>query len=63
MKPNRILINGGVATGAKAAARARGRNPHAKITEITILEGGPVRVAVPSVQLTGMTDAAKPPTN
>lgn len=37
MKPNRILIIGGVATGAKAAARARRRDPHA---EITIVERG-----------------------
>ena len=32
MMQNRILIIGGVATGAKAAARARRRDPHAKIT-------------------------------
>jgi NADPH-dependent 2,4-dienoyl-CoA reductase/sulfur reductase-like enzyme/rhodanese-related sulfurtransferase len=37
MKPNRILIIGGVATGAKAAARARRRDPNA---EITIVERG-----------------------
>ncbi len=37
MNPNRILIIGGVATGAKAAARARRRDPHA---EITIVERG-----------------------
>ena len=37
MKDNRILIIGGVATGAKAAARARRREPHA---EITIVERG-----------------------
>ncbi len=37
MKPNRILIIGGVATGAKAAARARRRDPHA---DITIVERG-----------------------
>ena len=37
MKHNRILIIGGVATGAKAAARARRRDPHA---EITIVERG-----------------------
>lgn len=37
LKQNRILIIGGVATGAKAAARARRRDPHA---EITIVERG-----------------------
>jgi len=37
MKPKRILIIGGVATGAKAAARARRRDPHA---DITIIERG-----------------------
>lgn len=37
MKQNRILIIGGVATGAKAAARSRRRDPHA---EITIVERG-----------------------
>jgi NADPH-dependent 2,4-dienoyl-CoA reductase/sulfur reductase-like enzyme/rhodanese-related sulfurtransferase len=37
VKPNRILIIGGVATGAKAAARARRRDPHA---EITLIERG-----------------------
>jgi NADPH-dependent 2,4-dienoyl-CoA reductase/sulfur reductase-like enzyme len=37
MKQNRVLIIGGVATGAKAAARARRRDPHA---EITIVERG-----------------------
>lgn len=37
MKQNRILIIGGVATGAKTAARARRRDPGA---EITIVEGG-----------------------
>ena len=37
MKPTRILIIGGVAAGAKAAARARRRNPHA---DITLVERG-----------------------
>ncbi len=37
MKPNRILVIGGVATGAKAAARARRRDPRA---DITIVERG-----------------------
>ena len=37
MKPTRILIIGGVAAGAKAAARARRRDPHA---DITIVERG-----------------------
>ncbi len=37
MKQNRILIIGGVAAGAKAAARARRRDPGA---EITIVESG-----------------------
>ena len=37
MKSNRILIIGGVAAGAKAAARARRRDPHA---DITIVERG-----------------------
>jgi NADPH-dependent 2,4-dienoyl-CoA reductase/sulfur reductase-like enzyme/rhodanese-related sulfurtransferase len=37
MKPNRILVIGGIATGAKAAARARRRDPNA---EITIVERG-----------------------
>lgn len=37
MKPNRILIIGGVATGSKAAARARRRDP---LAEITIIERG-----------------------
>lgn len=37
MKKNRILIIGGVATGGKAAARARRRDPNA---EITIVERG-----------------------
>lgn len=37
MRPPRIVIVGGVATGSKAAARARRRDPHA---EITIVERG-----------------------
>ena len=37
MKPTRILIIGGVAAGAKAAARARRRDPHA---DITLVERG-----------------------
>jgi len=37
MNPHRILVIGGVATGAKAAARARRRDPNA---EITIAERG-----------------------